>query len=193
MTVGGICESCRTHPISRRSPRRARCARSSPTIADPISTYLNDHLAGSAGALDLLTSLEDAATGDPGFTDALRILRADIEQDRDTLIAVMERVGSEPQTVKQLGGRVGEKALRVKSSERVTGSPALSRLLKTEALALGIEGKAAGWGALRAAGDGRLDEVDFDALIARAHDQRSRLEPHRLGAASAAFSRSPVV
>ena len=115
------------------------------------------------------------------------MLRADIEQDRDTLIAVMERVGSEPQTVKQLGGRVGGRP-RVKSSERVTGSPALSRLLKTEALALGIEGQAAGWGALRAAGDDRLDEVDFDALIARAHDQRSRLEPHRLGAASAAFS-----
>jgi hypothetical protein len=49
-------------------------------------------------------------------------------------------------------------------------------------LSLGIEGKFVGWRALKVVTDGKL-EVDFDALMARAANQRARLEPFRIDAA----------
>jgi hypothetical protein len=58
--------------------------------------------------------------------------------------------------------------------------------METEALALGIEGKLAGWRALRVLA--RDPGVDLDALIQRAADQRRRLEPFRVDAAKRAFS-----
>ena len=69
----------------------------------------------------------------------------------------------------------------------VTGDEDLSRLLELEALCIGIAGKQAGWLALQAADRSELGDIDFDRLIARAADQRARLEPHRLEAAAAAL------
>ena len=98
----------------------------------------------------------------------------------------MERLGIGSSTIKQAVSRVGEKALRVKASTVVTGDDDLSRLLGLEALHLGITGKEAGWTALRAGEHEALADVDFDALIARAQDQRMQLEPFRRMAAAAA-------
>jgi hypothetical protein len=82
-----------------------------------------------------------------------------------------------------------EKASRIKFDERVTGSGDLSRLMETEALSLGIEGKFVGWRALKVVTDGKL-EVDFDALMARAANQRARLEPFRIDAARQVIAES---
>jgi len=58
--------------------------------------------------------------------------------------------------------------------------------METEALALGIEGKLAGWRTLKAVS---VDVgVDLDVLIQRARDQRSSLEPFRIDAAKRAFT-----
>lgn len=154
--------------------------------ATPLSTYLNDHLAGSAGALDLLESLRGHANTDE-LAATLESVTADIDADRKTLLGVMERLGVERSTIKQATARVGEKALRVKTSPVVTRDDDLSRLLGLEALVLGIAGKESGWTALRAADHGSLTGVDFDALIARARYQRNQLEPFRLMAATAAL------
>src|SRR5205085_7785795 len=56
-----------------------------------LATYLNDHLAGSVVALELLEHLEKAHAG----TDVARFvaaLRADIEADRGELEALMQRL-----------------------------------------------------------------------------------------------------
>jgi len=50
-----------------------------------------------------------------------------------------------------------------------------------------IAGKEAGWTALRAGAHEALADVDFDALIARAQEQRMQIKPFRLMAAAAAF------
>ena len=151
-----------------------------------LTKYLNDHLAGSAGALDLLDSLRGHANTDE-LAATLQSVTAEIESDRETLLGVMERLGVGTSTVKQVAARVGEKALRVKTSAVVTRDDDLSRLLGLEALKLGIAGKESGWTALRAAEHDSLVGVDFDALIARARDQREQLEPFRLMAAAAAL------
>src|SRR6478736_5822965 len=97
-----------------------------------LTKYLNDHLAGSAGALDLLDSLGGHANTDE-LAATLESVAAQIESDRETLLGVMERLGIGSSTIKQAVARVGEKALRVKASTVVTGDDDLSRLLGLEA------------------------------------------------------------
>jgi hypothetical protein len=151
----------------------------------PISAYLRDHLAGSTVALDLLDKM-CSREGESEFGVFLDELRSEITSDRAALEQVMETLDVSPGAIRQAGGRMLEKASRVMFDERVTGSAHLTRLMETEALSLGIEGKRAGWRAL--AGLSRDDlGVDLDALIERAEDQRTRLEPFRLAAARHAF------
>ncbi len=156
-------------------------------MSDSIDTYLNDHLAGSAAALDLIEALKGQVEDDE-FRAALESVHGEILEDRETLASIMERLGVAQGTVKQLGGRLGEKALRFKSSEMITDDPAFSELLRTEALVLGITGKEAGWASLQTAQRDQLADIDFNALIDRARDQRLRLEPFRRAAAGAAFA-----
>ena len=152
----------------------------------PLHGYLNDHLAGSVVALELIDKLR-SNNEDAAFTSFLDELKAEIETDRTVLEEVMQTLGVSHSTVRQAGGWMIEKASRIKFDERVTGSGHLSRLMETEALSLGIEGKRIGWRALKDVSDGNLD-VDFDALMARAADQRARLEPFRIDAATQAFA-----
>ncbi len=156
-------------------------------MSDTLDTYMNDHLAGSAAALDLIEALKGQVEDDD-FRAALENVHGGILEDRETLVSIMDRLGIAQGTVKQLGGRLGEKALRFKSSEMITDDPAFSELLRTEALVLGIAGKEAGWAALQAAPLDGIAEVDFDLLRDRARDQLRRLEPFRLAAAGAAFT-----
>jgi hypothetical protein len=82
-----------------------------------------------------------------------------------------------------------EKVSRLRLNPALTGSAELTRLLETEALSLGIEGKLSMWLALKeaAAANPRLAAADYDRLIERARGQRRALEPHRLAAAAASF------
>jgi hypothetical protein len=83
-----------------------------------------------------------------------------------------------------------ERLSRLRLNPALTGSAELTRLLETEVLSLGIEGKLAMWLALKeaAASDQRLAGTDFDRLIERARGQRRSLEPHRVAAAVRAFA-----
>ena len=92
--------------------------------------------------------------------------------------------------VKEAAGWMLEKVSRLRLNPALTGSAELTRLMETEALSLGIEGKLAMWLALKeaAAADPRLAGTDYDRLIERARGQRGALEPHRLAAAAAALS-----
>ena len=150
----------------------------------PRGAYLNDHLAGSAAALDLLEKMR-SSNEDSEFGRVLDALHHDIEEDRDALLKVMDALGVSSDTIKQAGGWILEKLSRLKFD--VIGSDDLRRLMETEALCLGIEGKLSGWRALAA---GSLDDlgVDLSELIARAEDQRSRLEPFRIDAARRALA-----
>ena len=114
-------------------------------------------------------------------------LQADIEEDRTALQHVMDAVGATPSPIKQAGGRMLETLSRVKFDQRLTRSGDLSRLMETEALSLGIEGKLAGWRTLKHLPQSDLG-VNLDALIQRARDQRDRLEPFRIDAAKRALS-----
>jgi hypothetical protein len=154
-----------------------------------LEVYLNDHLAGSAAGIELAAKLRDHHQG-TGLGDDMAALHRDISQDREALEELMRHLEVERHPVKEAAGWMLEKLSRLRLNPALTGSAELTRLLETEALSLGIEGKLVMWLALKeaAAGDRRLAGTDFDRLIERARGQRRALEPHRLAAAVASFS-----
>jgi hypothetical protein len=156
---------------------------------EALVVYLNDHLAGSAAGVELAEKLRDNNQGTE-LGKAMVALHHDITEDRETLEELMRHLDVERHPVKEAAGWMLEKVSRLRLNPALTGSPELTRLLETEALSLGIEGKLSMWLALKeaAAADPRLAAADYDRLIERARGQRRALEPHRLAAAAASFS-----
>jgi hypothetical protein len=148
---------------------------------DGLSAYLNDHLAGATAGVKLARRAADGA------------IAAEIEEDRETLAAVMERLGVRQDPVKVALGWAAMEAARLRFAAELLVHAPLSRLEQVEALALGVEGKLALWQALRRTheSDRRLDGIDLDELIARARSQRRRLERLRMTAADEAFVSEP--
>jgi hypothetical protein len=154
-----------------------------------LSIYLNDHLAGATiGAA--LARRAAASNRSTEYGQPLAEIAAEIEEDRETLIAILQRLSIDQDRVKLLAAWAGEKAGRLKLNGRIRGYSPLSRLEELEALSLGVDGKLSLWQALQRthAGDPRLRGVDFDELIRRARSQRQRLERRRRRAAEEALA-----
>ncbi|HEX6862545.1 MAG TPA: hypothetical protein VF414_07015 [Thermoanaerobaculia bacterium] len=154
-----------------------------------IATYLNDHLAGATGAVELLEHLEKEHAG----TEVGRLaagLRADVEADRQTLESLMERLEVGRSRTRKAAAWLGEKAaeLKLRLDDPAGGSLRLFESL--EVLSLGIEGKRSLWRALAAAAEEapHLRVADYEGLIRRAEEQRSRVETARLEAARRALA-----
>jgi hypothetical protein len=154
-----------------------------------LGVYLNDHLAGSSAGLELAEKLRDNNQGTE-LGDVMATLHLEIEQDRKALEELMGRLEVTRHPVKDAAGWVLERLSRLRLNPALTGSAELTRLLETEVLSLGVEGKLAMWLALKevAVSDRRLAGTDFDRLVERARDQRRTLEPHRVAAAVRAFA-----
>jgi hypothetical protein len=154
-----------------------------------LAIYLNDHLAGATGALELARRSRGANRGTP-FEAPLERIAAEIEGDRAALLDVMARLGVARDPVKEWAGWLAEKWGRLKLNGRITGYSPLSRVLELELLCLGVEGKRALWRALeRVVGDdARLEGVDLAELARRAERQRRLLERQRTRAVELAFA-----
>jgi hypothetical protein len=153
---------------------------------DRLSIYLNDHLAGATVGARLARRI----AGSDGDGDVLDAIAAEIEEDRATLIEVMQRLGVGQDHVKIALAWGTEQVSRLKFNGGLLGHSPLSRLEELEGLSLGVEGKTALWKALRRThgDDPRLRGVDFDVLIERAQSQRRRLERRRVRAADEALA-----
>jgi hypothetical protein len=150
---------------------------------ESLSAYLNDHLAGSVGAVEMV---ERAIRENAGNLLARRLeeVLKEIRKDQAVLQDLIERVGSTENRLKKAGAWLAEKAGRVKLGG--TDEPdELARMETLEALAMGINGKRALWRALRVAADRYpvLRTVDLDLLERRAVEQHDRVEEWRLEAA----------
>jgi hypothetical protein len=152
-------------------------------MAEALDTYLNDHLAGAMFGSDLAEQLRERSEGSP-LGDTLRSLAAQIEEDRQTLIDLMGRLGTTRNPVKQATTWLAEKVSRAKLGGVPGSDSALGMFMGLESLALGVEGKLSLWTTLKAVADRYqpLTSVDLDDLIERAHDQRRALERERLAA-----------
>lgn len=158
-------------------------------MKDPLSIYLNDHLAGSAGGVELARRLRSNNADDPVFGPPIAELCAEIEADRETLEGAMEQLGVSRDRLKPAGAWIGEKLGRFKLNGQLTGYAPLSRLVELELLYLGLTGQIRLWSALEAGlGHRDVDGLDFAQMVARATAQRSRVEELHLSAAALALS-----
>lgn len=153
-----------------------------------LATYLNDHLAGSVTALELLGHLEAAHPGPVAAFAAW--LRAEIEADQGELKALMGRLGVGAGVARRAAAWLAEKAAELKLAVDDPAGGALRLLESLEVVSLGIEGKRGLWLALRAASEHNagLRGPDYGRLVGRAEEQRARAEAARLDAARSALS-----
>jgi hypothetical protein len=159
-----------------------------PPESDPgknLGVYLNDHLAGSTGGLQLASDMAERHKDDE-LGPFLQQLVQDIGEDREALLSAMVTLGVEKNPIKQGVAWAGEKLGRLKLGDSPTSAEAANDLLEFETMSLGVEGKRCGWVALQRAGiSGGLD---LPRLIERAETQRDGLEQHRLQLAARALA-----
>lgn len=154
-----------------------------------IATYLNDHLAGSVVALELLDHLT-ATYSEADLTAFFRQLRADIAADREELEELMERLNIGESRTRKASAWMAEKMTELKLRfDDPKGGP-LRLFESLEALSLGIEGKRSLWIALTAAAEKTpsLGILDYERLRKRAQEQRDRVETLRIETARKALT-----
>jgi hypothetical protein len=157
----------------------------------PLAVYLNDHLAGAAGAIELARRAARQYGGSElgaFYTE----LEMEIEQDRDTLREIMARNGIEQDQVKLAMAWVTEKAARLKFNGALLRRSPLTPFVELELLAIGIHGKLLLWQALRAQPPDPATAAELDDLIERAQRQHDEVARRRLDAAPDALSAVPA-
>jgi len=140
-----------------------------------LTIYLNDHLAGATLGAHVIRRGLKADLGHP-IAPFLRELLGEVEEDRRTLIGVMERFGIPRSPVKVAAAWVGERIGRLKLNGRLLGRSPLSRVEELEFLVLGVQGKRRLWLALSRLDPPEAIRKELDGLIARADSQLERLE-----------------
>jgi hypothetical protein len=150
-----------------------------PSPSKYLATYLNDHVLGATLGTELVKRAARENQGSQ-LGEFLTGLARDIDDDRDTLLAVMREIGVKPDRLKVAAGWTGEKLGRLKPNAQLRGYSPLSPLVELEGLLIGIQGKLAMWQLLaEVAPDVGLDRARLEALAARAERQQADVERHR--------------
>ena len=157
-------------------------------MADHLSTYLNDHLAGSVAGLEILDEIIEENDG--LNKETLRKLKEDIEEDRDELAAIMHRLDISESALRKASAWLGEKAAELKMRVDDPGEGSFRLFQSLEALTIGIFGKLCLWRALKTAAreNPELGATDYQRFIKRARQQRKIVERLRTAAARDALN-----
>jgi len=152
-----------------------------------LDSYLNEHLAGSVGALELLDHWINLYDGKP-LAKFFSELRKEIDADQATLQGLMRALGTKESTVRPTAAWVAEKFGQLRFAVAGYEIGGLGLVLVLETLVMGITGKKLLWRALAAANLPGTGNIDFVELEKRAEQQITRVETQRVRAARAAFS-----
>jgi hypothetical protein len=156
-----------------------------------LRIYLQDHLAGSTGGLELARRARGANEG-TSYGEPLAKLAGDIEEDRRSLERIMDDLGFGADRAKNVAFWAAEKVGRLKLNGQLTGYSPLSRMVEIEGLITGVGAKLSLWRTLRDVADS-VPELDADALarlIERAEQQIGTLHELRSRAGREAFADS---
>jgi hypothetical protein len=158
-----------------------------------LRIYLQDHLAGSTGGVELARRARGSNEGSP-YGEPLAKLADDIEADRRSLESIMDDLGFGADRAKNLGFWAAEKAGRFKLNGQLTGYSPLSRIVELEGLVTGVTGKRSLWlNLIEIAGDvPELDAARLQRLRERAEQQLETLHELRARAAREAFAGVPA-
>ena len=152
-----------------------------------LDSYLNDHLAGSIGAIELITHWAKLYQGKPlgSFFDGLE---AEIRADQDTLRNLMRCLGVEESKMRQASAWAAEKLGRARIVIAGDEPGSLGLVLGLEGLIMGITGKQLLWRSLGAANLPKTEGFAFKELQRRAEEQIEWTEAERIRAAQQAFA-----
>jgi hypothetical protein len=139
--------------------------------------YLEDHYAASSGGLALAKRIVGQNESND-YGRALSTLVSELEQERESLTAMLQRVGSEPPKFRTLAVRGAELAGRLKPNGTLVSYSPLSLVVELEGMIMGVTGKLMLWRSLLQIvdGDERFDRAEIERLARMAEAQRSRLE-----------------
>ena len=134
-----------------------------------LPIYLNDHYAGSTLGLELAKRAAKNNNGNAEFGPALAALATEIDEDRDELRRIMERLGVSEDRIKAGLFWMGEKVGRLKPNGELLQFSPLSRVVEIEGLITGVGGKLSLWRTLLelAERDDRLDEGELEMRAGR--------------------------
>jgi cell division protein FtsB len=150
-----------------------------------LEIYLNDHLAGATGGVELARRLRASNRDDAVFGETLSRVCAEIEADRTVLEQVIDELGYSRDKFKPAAAWVAEKLGRLKLNGQLRGYSPLSRLIELEGLLIGITGKIGLWQTLTELGAGEDLKADLEQLTERAAAQRAAIDDlHRIAAAA---------
>ena len=154
-----------------------------------LPIYLNDHSAGSTLGVELAKRAAKNNDGNAEFGPALATLASEIDEDRDSLKRIMDRLDVSEDRIKASIFWLGEKVGRLKPNGDLLQFSPLSRVVELEGLITGVGGKLSLWRTLLelAERDDRLDEGELEVLTGRAEDQLLRLHALRGAAGLIAF------
>src|SRR5258705_3672735 len=146
------------------------------SMNEPLTIYLQDHLAGATAAIELLQVMGERTDPLGGFA---KHLLTEIEVDRETLQRLADKVGSGENVIKEFASWLSEKVTRLKFGHGMADP--FGTFQAIEFLSLGIIGKLALWRALEtlSLSDTRLSGVPFNELVLRAKTQFSQVEERR--------------
>jgi hypothetical protein len=152
-----------------------------------LDSYLNDHLAGSVGALELIAHWAEIHKGEPLGRFFLEIEK-EIKADQETLRDIMRALGVEESKVRKVSAWAAEKVGRARLIVAGDKTGGLALVLTLEGLIMGVTGKKMLWRALAAAKLPQLDSYNFEQLQRRAEQQVEHIEAERISAVRQAFA-----
>jgi hypothetical protein len=147
-----------------------------------LDSYLNDHLAGSVSALELIAHWTHLHKDKPLGVFFSQI-DTEIRADQSVLRNLMHRLGVEESSLRQAGAWAAEKVSRVRLMIAGSEQGSLGLVLSLEGLIMGIVGKKLLWRSLAAANLAEVNGYDFRELERRAEQQIDRIETERIRAA----------
>ena len=148
-----------------------------------LTRYLNDHLAGSSGALLLIQELADSHD-DPEAREFFLQFKEKVEADRSLLEDLLVRIGQNPSAFLKVAGAIAARIGGIKLMWEQIEPGKLGLFEALEMLALGVQGKCLLWVALReiAAWFPEWHDIDFVELELQAIQQRDEIESWRIQA-----------
>ena len=152
-----------------------------------LDSYLNDHLAGSISALELIAHWVKAHKGEPLGSFFIKIEK-EIKADQDTLREVMRTLEVEESKVRKAGAWAAEKVGRARMIFAGDEPDGLGLVLTLEGLIMGVTGKKLLWRALAAAQLPRLNGYNLEQLQHRAEQQVQQMEAERISAVRRTFA-----
>jgi len=152
-----------------------------------LDSYLNDHLAGSISALEVIDHWAEAHKGGSLGSFFVQI-ETEIKADQETLRGIMRILGVEESKMRKAGAWAAEKLGRARLIIAGDEPGSLGLVLTLEGLIMGVTGKKLLWASLAAVKLPALNTYNFEQLQRRAEQQIERIEAERMSAVRQAFS-----